>query len=118
MPEDASSIQTILIEIISKTKKKSENLPTTCNGKPLEKLAWLKQIKEDLKISTSVSKKEIIQYIYNGNTVFLINSCKGCADGLITVYNCIGKKQCEFGGISGKNTYSDFNMNVTNKILI
>lgn len=118
VPADASSIQTILIEIISKTKKDSENLPTICSGNPLEELAWLKLIKEDLEISTSLSKKEIIQYTYKGNTVFLINPCKDCADGLITVYDCNGEKQCEFGGIGGKNTCPDFDMNATSKILL
>lgn len=85
---------------------------------PLKDLIWLKQIKSNFEQSTSAPKKKIIQYIYNNQRVFLIDSCVDCADNLITVYNCNGTKICEFGGIQGLNTCPDFDENATNKIIL
>jgi hypothetical protein len=97
----------------------SENIISACNVEnPLEDIAWLKQIKTNFKQSASATKKQIIQYTYNNETVFMIDVCNGCADNLTTVYNCEGNVICEFGGIAGLNTCPDFDKNSTNKIII
>ena len=64
------------------------------------------------------SKGEIIQYQYKGETVFYINTCFDCADGMTIVYNCAGETKCEFGGIAGLNTCPDFGDTATGKKII
>jgi hypothetical protein len=68
---------------------------------------WLKNIEADLKQNTAV-KSEIIQYQYNGQVVYYVDSCIGCPDGLTIVYSCNGDVICQFGGIAGLNTCLDF----------
>ena len=85
---------------------------------PIEDLAWLRELKLNLEKTMSPNKQEIIQYTYHKQTVFLVNSCKDCADNLVVIYNCSGEKICEFGGIDGRDTCSDFNTTKTNKILL
>ena len=60
-------------------------------------------------------KKQIIQYDYKNETVFLIDSCNGCNDNLTIIYNCKGEIICEFGGIAGLNTCPDFEKQANNK---
>lgn len=69
--------------------------------------AWLKSIEADLKQNTTV-KSEIIQYQYNSQIVYYVDSCIGCPDGLTLVYSCNGDVICQFGGIAGLNTCLDF----------
>src|SRR6187401_1293868 len=45
-------------------------------------------------------KGEITQYQNNGETVFSVDICKGCADAMTVVYNCAGETKCQFGGIA------------------
>jgi len=85
---------------------------------PLEDLQWLNNIKTSFEQSSSAVKKKIYQYTYNGNTVFLIDPCVSCPDGLQTVYDCSGNTVCEFGGIAGLNTCPGFSENSTNEILL
>jgi hypothetical protein len=102
---------------ISCSNTSDENM--TCNvGNPLDEISWLQQIKTSFEQSASATKKLIIQYSYNEESVFLIDSCTGCADNLTTVYNCNGDVICEFGGIAGLNTCIDFNETATNKIVL
>src|SRR5690349_1191075 len=69
--------------------------------------AWLKTIIENAHQNTS--KAEVIRYQYKGETVYYIDTCKGCADSMAIVYNCSGQEICKFGGIAGFNTCPDFN---------
>jgi len=85
---------------------------------PLQELAWLHNIKISFEQSTDAAKKQIIQYRYKNETVFLIDPCFNCPDNLITVYSCSGEKICEFGGIAGINTCPDFHEKATNKTII
>lgn len=102
---------------ISCSNTSDENL--TCNvSNPLEEISWLQHIKTSFEQSASASKKQITQYTYNEESVFLIDSCNGCADNLTTVYNCNGDVICEFGGIAGLNTCAGFNETITNKIVL
>ncbi|PQJ80026.1 DUF6970 domain-containing protein [Polaribacter porphyrae] len=94
-------------------------IESDCNVEvPIEDLAWLKEIKTSFEQSTSVSKKKIIQYDYKNETVFLINSCDDCSDNLVTVYNCDKEVICEFGGIAGLNTCSDFEKEAINEKIL
>jgi hypothetical protein len=68
---------------------------------------WLKTLKSELRQNTDV-KSEIIQYVYNNQIVYYVDSCIGCADGLTVVYSCTGEVICQFGGIAGLNTCLDF----------
>lgn len=77
-------------------------------AQPLEDLPWLNQIKKNFELDMSPAIQTIDQYVYNGNHVFLISNCHGCADAMAEVYNCEGKVICEFGGIMGRNTCPDF----------
>lgn len=99
--------------------KNLEAQETFCDSnQPLKELLWLNNIKTGFEQSTDASKKQIIQYTYKNETVFMINPCFNCPDNLITVYSCSGEKICEFGGIAGLNTCPDFYEQATNKIIL
>lgn len=85
-----------------------------CTNNPLETIEWIR----DLINNTDSNGLEIIQYEYKQQTVFSINRCLNCADNLITVYDCKKNKICEFGGIAGLNTCSDFDTKATNQTVI
>lgn len=92
---------------------------TSCNvSNPIENLPWLNQIKINFEQSGAAPKRKIYQYTYAGNTVFLIDPCVGCPDGLQSVFDCSGNAICEFGGIAGVNTCPDFSDNSTNEMLL
>lgn len=78
---------------------------------PLEELAWLKDIKTNFLLSSVYQKRIIEEYNYKNQTVFLIDNCSDCADNLVIAYDCNGNKVCEFGGIAGLNTCTDFEKN-------
>lgn len=91
----------------------------TCNVEdPISNLVWLKEIKDNLEQSASATKKQIIQYSYKNETVFLVDICYNCADNLTTLYNCSGAVICEFGGIAGINTCPDFDKEATDKFIL
>ena len=83
----------------------------TC-GNPV----WLTTIISNTK--QNENKGEVIQYQYNGQTVFWINICIECADSMSDVYNCAGEPKCQFGGIAGFNTCPDFQDKATGKKII
>ena len=64
------------------------------------------------------NKGEIIRYQYNGETVYLVDLCIGCADDMAVVYSCNGETRCQFGGIAGLNTCPDFADKATDKKII
>lgn len=103
-----------IILFISCQKNEEFNLTTN----PLENLVWLKEIKTSFELSASPSKKQIIQYTYNEEPVFLIDSCIGCPDNLVNIYNLNGEVICQFGGIAGIDTCPDFLDNTTNKTIL
>jgi len=111
----------ILLSILFLTScgntKEVSAIPCGTNN-PLEDIAWLKEIKTGFDMSASATKKQIIQYMYNNETVFLIDACIGCPDSLTTVYNCKKEVVCQFGGIAGFNTCPDFNEKATNKKIV
>ncbi len=64
------------------------------------------------------NKGEIIRYRYNGNTVYWVDLCIGCADDMVVVYSCAGETLCQFGGIAGLNTCPDFQDKALDKKII
>ena len=99
--------------------KNLESYENSCSAnEPLNELVWLNNIKTIFEQSTDASKKQIIQYTYKNETVFMIDACYNCPDNLLTLYSCSGEKICEFGGIAGVNTCPNFNEEATNKIIL
>lgn len=84
---------------------------STC-GKP----EWLAAIISNAE--QSGNKGKVIQYQYNDETVFSINTCIDCADTMTVVFNCAGETKCQFGGIAGLNTCPDFEDKATGKKII
>jgi len=78
---------------------------------------WLTSITEGMNTSTGVSG-EVIRYHYKGQTVYYVDTCKGCEDSMAIVYTCSGEVLCEFGGIAGFNTCPDFADKATGKKVI
>jgi len=78
--------------------------------------AWLKTIIENAHQNTS--KAEVIRYQYKMQTVYYINTCIDCADGMAQVYTCSGEVICQFGGIAGFNTCPDFKDTATDKKVV
>lgn len=88
----------------------------TCNtDNPLEEIEWLKQIKMAFDMDMGMSRKQIIQYRYNNQDVFLINRCEGCPNAHIVVYDCEKNLVCEFGGEHNDKPCPDFEEKATNK---
>jgi hypothetical protein len=85
---------------------------------PLEDLPWLKKIKTEMQMSERATGGQIIRYSYKGNDVFWIDPCHGCADDLISVYNCDGEVICQFGGIGGLNTCPDFHAEASDSTML
>ncbi len=106
---------TVLMAAMLASCSKSDNTQHCDTSDPLRDIPWLREIKERFDKDMGPQRQMIIQYQYRGETVFLIDDCHGCADNLITVYDCEKNTVCEFGGIAGKNTCSDFHENATNK---
>ncbi|SNR17768.1 DUF6970 domain-containing protein [Tenacibaculum jejuense] len=87
---------------------KDENITNFNPTNPLESLQWLKEKKENFERLMNSVKVEIIQFRYEDENVFLINDCIDCTDALTKVYNSFGDVICEFGGIAGVNTCTNF----------
>jgi hypothetical protein len=85
---------------------------------PLEDLNWLKELKDSFEISEKATGAQIIGYEYQGNDVFLINSCVGCADEMWQVYDCSGSVICQFGGIAGLDTCPGFFETATDSTML
>lgn len=95
--------------------KDEENSIACFKNNPLEELNWLKEIKKNFENTKDSADKKIVEYTYNEQTVFEVNSCVNCADSMTIIYNCKGEEICKFGGIAGLNTCDDFYKKVTNK---
>ncbi len=87
----------------------------SCTNNPLEDLQWLKDIKFVLDVNQNANASQIIQYNYNDECVYLVDSCYSCPDNLIQIYNTAGAIICEMGGIAGVNTCPDFFETATDK---
>lgn len=89
-----------------------------CSNNPLEEIDWLKALVDtenhaDLSNSSGL---EIIQYEYNGNLTFSVDTCvNNCSDALTQIYDCEKNIICEMGGIAGVNTCEAFFKGATNE---
>jgi hypothetical protein len=92
-----------------------EEIKTTCNVGNPRNLPCMQRIIDQNRLNAEGAK--IIQYTYKGESVFLVNLCKQCPDGLTTVYNCNEEAICEFGGIDGRNTCPDFSQAVEGEVI-
>jgi hypothetical protein len=63
-------------------------------------------------------RAEISEYLYKGDTVYMVSYCYHCPDAIDAVYDKEGKKLCEFGGIDGRDTCPGFFEEATNKKVI
>ena len=91
----------------------------TCDiDNPLETIDWLKQIKDYFEQNANPVGAQIIQYEYNGECVYWVDSCFGCADNYIIVYNSQQDTICEFGSIAGLNTCPDWDTEATNEVML
>ena len=94
-------------------------LVTTCTiENPLETIQWLKEIRDGFDMQANPLPKKITQYFYQGECVFLVDGCVGCADNLTILYNEDQDVICEFGGIAGVNTCPDFETEATGESIL
>lgn len=99
--------------------EEGEIIVTTCTiENPLETIQWLQDTRDGFDMQANPLPKRITQYFYEGECVFLIDSCVGCNDNLTTVYNVNQDVICEFGGIAGVNTCPDFETEATGKVIL
>ena len=64
-----------------------------CNeANPIEDLAWLKEIVEDIKQSGQVDEFYISQATYKEKTVFIVGNCCAFCNSVLPVYNCVGER--------------------------
>ncbi|MFY0600019.1 MAG: hypothetical protein JXR03_10135 [Cyclobacteriaceae bacterium] len=85
---------------------------------PMNSIEWLSDLKKQIEMSASPAGTRITQYSYKSECVLLIDDCVGCSDGLQKVYSYDKELICEFGGIDGRNTCSDFSNEAIDPILI
>ncbi len=81
-----------------------------------EDLGWLEEIKGE--IMNSGNKGRIYLHHYKGDRVIEVDSCVECADSLTVVYDCSGNVICEFGGIGGLFTCTDYPLTSDDKLLL
>lgn len=115
------SLKVFLVGILLASSSCEEDKidPASCGFEnPLEEVQWLKELVSGFDISQQAAGAKVYSYSYNGNQVFLVNPCVNCADGLTYVYDCLGEKICEFGGIDGRNTCPDFQDSATDEVLL
>jgi len=111
-------ILTLLLLFAFSCDKNNPDDPTCISGDPLEEISWLKEVKENMSKRANPTGGQIIQYTYQGECVFMIDNCFGCADNLLAVYDAEQNLLCEFGGIIGLNTCPDFDKEATNRKVI
>ena len=75
---------------------------------------WLKNMIDALAANT-MQQAKITRYWYHNETVYLVDSCIGCADAMQILYSCSGEQRCTFGGIAGLDTCPDFAEQATRK---
>lgn len=92
------------------SQNKNTDIPFWVNLCP--DMTWLDALK------SSPLKVEIYVNVYKGERVFEVNPCAiGCADVMVSVYNCERKKICDFGGIAGVNTCPDYEQHSAGRVL-
>lgn len=113
------SLSLLVLVLVFSNFQCQPNQPTPSEEQSAQcpNILWLQPYLDAFKNNPAV-KSEIIRYQYNGETVYYIDSCKGCPDSMAIVYNCSGEVVCQFGGIAGFNTCPDFAETATHKKVI
>ena len=112
-------ILVVTLSTFTSCKDKEETPTDLCTiANPLEDIDWLKDMHTTFQISQSPQATKIIQYNYNGECVFLIDSCVNCDDGSQEVYNEQQELICQFGTIAGLNTCPDFFDEATFEVIL
>ncbi len=84
-----------------------------------ETIHWIKEYIEKTQESPFPTKAIITQYVYKGETVFLVEGCYQCPDSPGILYNKKKEQLCVFGGmVANSNNCPDFLNNATNKKVI
>ena len=107
-------ISVILLVLLSQILFSSCQKEKGCNAKnPKKDLPWLKEMIEDYESRAKAGEKihaKIYQCTYRDGVGFLIAPCVGCPDAGFSFRDCEGEVLCGGGGISGKDTCSEFNI--------
>ncbi|HNZ81627.1 MAG: DUF6970 domain-containing protein [Bacteroidales bacterium] len=104
----------IFLSLFSCDKKNTTLNDQFCKvDDPMNELVWLKSI-----IAEAVNPITIHSCSYKNHEGFLVDFCVNCPDGLVVFFDCDSNVLCEFGGIDGRNTCPDFELEVMNKELI
>lgn len=109
----------LLLSILFFSCTANDENETTCfKSKPLEELNWLKEMKSVLSQNKDNTQKKIVQYTYNNDTVFVVNTCVDCIDSVDKIYNCSGKMICEIGKKISYNNCPEFYKKASNKKIL
>lgn len=104
----------VLLSLLSCDKKDtSQNDEFSKIDDPINELVWLKNI-----IAEATNPITIHKCSYKNKEGFLVNFCVNCSDGLVVFFDRDSNVIYEFGGIDGRNTCPDFEIEVMNKELI
>lgn len=89
------------------------------SNKKAQDIAWIKEIIEKTKESPFPTKVIISQYQFQGATVYLVDQCYQCPDGMSILYNEKKEKLSTFGGMMANlNKYPNFFEEATDKKVI
>ena len=92
--------------------KKTDQSPATKADYP----QWVKEMMSSFEKENAHA--EILQYTYNGKTVFMVSMCYQCPDAIDAVYDENNNVLCQFGGIDGRNTCPDFDQKASDKKIV
>ena len=102
----------LLVFAVSACKAQQQSLTTT--NMP----DWLDKKIEQFKIENPDGKGQVEKFLYHEQTVYLVNFCVGCPDFLVYVYNEDEEVICEFGGIAGISSCTDFDKEAISKGIV
>lgn len=79
---------------------------------------WLDKKIEEFISNNPDTKGRIEKFLYDEQTVYMVNFCVACPDNLVYVYNKNEEVICEFGGLAGFNTCPDFSKKAISKGIV
>lgn len=98
---------------------KTESTITEKTADPFIIWPWLNDFKKSTTGNFSFGGSIIERYFYHNRVVFLINSCVGCPDAQIEIFDTEGNVICTQGGVFGGNIgCEDFATNATDKLTL
>ena len=94
----------LLLILISVTNCKAQQQSVPADTLPV----WLNKKIEAFTSSNPGGEGRIEKFLYDEQTVYMVNFCVACPDNLVHIYNEEEEEVCKFGGIAGINTCPDF----------